>query len=420
MKKIKLNNFFLFFIFIFIPILSLIIGFIFEEDLSTGGAKWDFEITWPLIIDYSNYNFFDAKLKNGADPRHLPFHYLILSIIFKITNEQYLVRLFYLFFSLLLPVFLYLNLTSIYYKNKKYILILSFSFLFLPFVRSSALWANVHLTALIFFLISNYFYLKSIERKKLFYKYLNLLFLAFSTYTLQTYVVLFSFYLYQYYVRENFKMFLKLFFFCVILAIPSLIFLSLNEKMLNLPITKNIFYTITNNFSIIFFFLIFFLINKFNFKIFLKKIIDFNEKEFFFIIIVFVFTIYNLDYSIITSNMRGGGFFYKVSFFLFGNNIIFLFSFFLSLFYIYTLIKIDSKFLIIIILINIMGLNYQIYQKYYEPLLLVMIFILFENVLSKNILEKASSTFLFYLSILIYFTISLINFHYGFSQKLTI
>jgi hypothetical protein len=73
--------------------------------------------------------------------------------------------------------------------TKRLILIFSFSFLFFPFFRSSALWPNAHLTALIFFLISNFFYLKAIEQNKYFYKNLNLFFLALATYTLQTYVI---------------------------------------------------------------------------------------------------------------------------------------------------------------------------------------------------------------------------------------
>jgi hypothetical protein len=46
---------------VLIPIISLFIGFVFNEDLSTGGSRWDFNITWPLVIDYSNLNFLDAR-----------------------------------------------------------------------------------------------------------------------------------------------------------------------------------------------------------------------------------------------------------------------------------------------------------------------------------------------------------------------
>ena len=56
-----------------------------------------------------------------------------------------------------------------------------------------------------------------------------------------------------------------------------------------------------------------------------------------------------------------------------------------------------------------MGLNYQIYQKYFEPLFLVMIFILFKNFLASNILAEYKNVLKFYVIVIIYFFISLIN-----------
>jgi hypothetical protein len=413
-------------VFVLIPVVTLFAGFYLNEDLSTGGSRWDFNITWPLIVDYSNFNFLDARLavvadaKDGAIPRHLPLHYFILSVVYKILNDQNFVRLFYLFFSLLLPIFLYLNLIKIYNCKKIFVLIVSFSFLFLPYFRSLALWPNAHLTALIFFIISNFFYLRALDKDRLFDKVLNLLFLAFATYSLQTYVILFIFYLTNYFLREKRKVFINLFLFCCFLGLPGLYILSLNEKMLKLPITKDLFYSITNNFSIIFFFLLFFLFNKNNYKVFLNQIRKLKVIETTLILFLFVLIAYNLDYSMLTSKLRGGGFFYKISHFIFSNNIIFLSSFFFSLFAIFLLIREDFKFFYIIILINIMGLNYQIYQKYFEPLLLIMIFILFKNFLSANIFLRLKNVLLFYLIIVFYYFLSLINFYYGFSYNMVI
>ena len=56
MKKTIKNNLFLIILAI-IPIISLFIGFAYNEDLSTGGGSWDFNLTWPVIINYSNFNF---------------------------------------------------------------------------------------------------------------------------------------------------------------------------------------------------------------------------------------------------------------------------------------------------------------------------------------------------------------------------
>ena len=67
-----------------------------------------------------------------------------------------------------------------------------------------------------------------------------------------------------------------------------------------------------------------------------------------------------------------------------------------------------------------MGLNYQIYQKYFEPLLLIMIFVLFKNFLSANIFLKLKNVLLFYLIVVFYYFLSLINFYYGFSYNMVI
>ena len=312
MTKINQNKF-LIFIFVLLPILSLFAGFILNEDLSTGGSKWDFELTWPVVKDYSNLNLFDAEQLGGKEPRHFPFHYLILASVYNILDDQYLVRLFYLFFSLLMPVFLYLNLIKIYDFEKINILIISFSFLFFPYFRSSAIWSNAHLTALIFFLMSNYYFLKVLNKNKLKDKLLNLLFLAFATYTMQTYVILFAFYLLNYFKREKIQIFFGLLIFCCILGIPPLNFLLLNERMVNLPITQDYFYTITNNFSIILFFLLFLIVNKLNLIICHNKLKNLKIIEITLILLFVLSIIYNLNYDALNSNLKGGGFFYKIS-----------------------------------------------------------------------------------------------------------
>ena len=44
-------------ILVLIPILSLFLGFLFGEDLSTGGATKDFYATLPAVTDFSNLIF---------------------------------------------------------------------------------------------------------------------------------------------------------------------------------------------------------------------------------------------------------------------------------------------------------------------------------------------------------------------------
>ena len=148
-----LKNRFSLLLLILIPILSLFIGFIFNEDLSTGGSKWDFNLTWTVVEKYSNLEFEDAN----EYTRHFPLHYFFLSFSHSIFNDQKLVRLFYLIFSFSLPIFLFLNLRKIYKFKEINLIIFSFSFLLIPLFRAEAIWANSHLTATIFFLINSQF-----------------------------------------------------------------------------------------------------------------------------------------------------------------------------------------------------------------------------------------------------------------------
>ena len=169
-----------------------------------------------------------------------------------------------------------------------------------------------------------------------------------------------------------------------------------------------------------FFLLLFFLFNKQNYKILFNQFKSLKIVEIFSVIFLFLIIIFNLDYNLLNFNMRGGGFFYKISHFFFDNNIIFLTSFFLALLTIYLLIKEDFNFFYIIIFINIMGLNHQIYQKYFEPLFLVMVLILYKNSFSKNLIIEKKYVLIFYLLIISYYLLALINFYYGFTYKMTV
>jgi len=401
-------------IIISIPLITLFLGFTLNEDLSTGGSRWDFNLTWPVVVNYSNFNFF------GADQftRHMPLHYALLALLNIIFNDPYSVRLIYLFFSLLLPIFLYLNLSKIYAYDKITLLIFSFSFLFIPLFRANAIWSNSHLTATIFFLVGNYFYLKSKDKNTIIYKILNLLFLAFAIYSLQTYLILFLYYLYNYFLTEKFNNFIKLFLFSCLLGLPGLYFILLNSRIANITITHDIFYTLSNNFSLIFFYFLFLLFNNETFKIFINKIKSLNKIEIFILILLFIFVFYNQNFFVFDSRLRGGGFFYKMSYFILNNNLIFITSFLLGLIIVYVAIKHEPKILYMIIIINLMALNFTVYQKYFEPLFFIIVAILCKNFLIDNVLKNQKNTLIFYGLVLFYFFIAQINLFNNFSLNL--
>ena len=154
-----------------LPLILLFLGFFINEDLSTGGSKLDFYQTFPVVENFTKNIFgnFDKYT------RHFPLHYILLSIPHFFFENIYITRVFYLIFASITPFLIYINLQRLYRENNYFNLIISFSIVFIPYFRASAIWPNAHLTAIIFLLISNYFFLAFIDKKKKisnFFKYL--------------------------------------------------------------------------------------------------------------------------------------------------------------------------------------------------------------------------------------------------------
>ena len=188
-------------------------GFSFNEDLSSGGSRYDFYLTLNVIKNLANLSLAEYS----EYTRHFPLHYFLLAVLYNLFNDDLFLRIIYLIFSSLFPIFLFLNLNLISKINKKNILFITAGILFLPFFRSSAIWPNSHLTAIIFFLIGNFFYLLGLSEKKI-YKYLNLFFYHWQHIRRCHYFLYVYFLLLQ---NSNFKEFGKLF-FLYFLSIPDL------------------------------------------------------------------------------------------------------------------------------------------------------------------------------------------------------
>tara|TARA_B110000114_G_scaffold175863_1_gene205850 strand:- start:813 stop:2018 length:1206 start_codon:yes stop_codon:yes gene_type:complete len=392
------------------PILSLYYGFLSGEDLSTGGSKIDFYKTFPAVTDFSNLIFNTTH----EHTRHFPFHYFILSIPHYFFDDIYITRVFYLLFSLILPLFVYLNLCKIYPNAKTNNLIISSSLLFLPFYKASAIWPNAHLTSLIFLAVANYCYVVNLQSEKFIYKFLNIFFLSMSTYCVQSYAVFFLFYLVNYYRNSSIKDFFIIITICTLFSIPGFYFIFTipKEGLAGLEFTENLSYTIMTNLSIIFFFLIFFLINNNNFLVIKKYISNLSIYEF--ILLFFFFSLLLLNYKGITA--AGGGFFYKLSFFLFKNKILYFITAFFGFLICYLFFKNDKKIFYTIFLINFTAVAYYTSQKYFEPLLIVSILIFHNNFLVKNIIDSFKNTLTFYVIIFIYFILATINNDYSLSR----
>lgn len=406
---------FLIFSFFTFSIISLILGFSFNEDLSSGGSRHDYYLTLNVIKNLANFSLADYS----EYTRHFPLHYFLLAILYNLFNNDLFLRIIYLFFSSLFPIFLFLNLNLISKLNTKNILLITASILFLPFFRSSAIWANSHLTAIIFFLIGNFFYLLGLKEKKI-YKYLNLFFLSLATYSVQSYAIFYTFYLFYYYKDSNFKEFGKLFIFCIFLSIPGIVFILSTEgerSIYGLAFSKNISFSLITNFSIIFFYYCFFIFNRENINSLKSSFYKIQKKQFIFLFLFFFINLYfyNKNDSYI---MLGSGFFYKLSIFLTQNTLLFFLSSFLGFFISLLIIKKDKKFLFVVLLINIMSSHYLIYQKYFEPIFIIMILVLFKNFLTENVISSRKNTLIFISLIFIYYFVALLNSYLNISQSL--
>ena len=134
-----------------------------------------------------------------------PLHYYIASLIFKIGQSEFFLKFTYCLAALTVPILLYKCLNIKYPKlNKDNLFLFSLLILLLPTLRSAAIWPNTHLTAIIFFLIFIYFFLKW-EIKKNFKKInkelmLTIFFMSLTVYTRQMYAMIF-FTLYLYFSR---------------------------------------------------------------------------------------------------------------------------------------------------------------------------------------------------------------------------
>jgi len=400
-------------ILVLIPILSLYFGFLFDEDLSTGGSEKDFHRTFAAVEDFSDFIYNTTYQYT----RHFPFHYLFLSIPHIFFNDTYATRVVYLLFSLTFPFFVYLNLCKFYESHKINNLILSSSLLFLPFFRASAIWPNAHLTALIFLLIANYFYIINIKSNNFYYKFLNIFFLSLSTYCIQSYAVFFLFYLFNYYKNNSKKKFLSIMILCITFSLPGFYLILTTPTGTKLDFSNDFSYTVITNLSIIFFFLLFFLINKLNFLMIRGYLSELKLQEIFLLISLFGLLIFNLEGDSLSVS-AGGGFFYKLSFFIFKNNILFYSSSFLGLLICYLLYKNEKKIFYIILLLNFTSIAYYTSQKYFEPLLIISIFIFYKNFLTKNIINSYKGSLTFFMLIFIYFIIATINNNYGLSKNL--
>ena len=145
-----------------------------------------------------------------------------------------------------------------------------------------------------------------------------------------------------------------------------------------------------------------FLINK---KFFIE-FLNYSKKNIFAIISIFFLCIIFFEYSI---SFTGGGVFFQFSNLIFKSNIIFYIFALLSLFLLgYISNKNLNNFLIFFVLI-FSNIQNSIYHKYYDPLILILFFTIFNNFLNYDFFKKKINLFYLYCFYFIFISLRILK-----------
>ena len=403
----KKNNFVPNLVF-FLFSISLLIGFYFNEDSSgSGGFIADFSNTWGYVEALKE----NILIRPSNWTVHTPLHYILISKLSILFENKTFLRLTFCLISISMPILFYECLKIKYPTvSNKLLLIFASSILLLPSFRSAAIWANNHMTALIFFLLTTLFYLK--WKKKLNngtndFKlvFFQTIFLALAVYTRQYYALFFFYFLFIYFEKLNIKNFLIISVFISFLTIPGFFLIYLDPALIKTSFDTNFSNTILVSSSIISFYMLpflicFFLEDKEN------KLFDYNNIKILIgsIVTISIFYLF-FDYDPKT----GGGFFMKLSYILFKSPYFFLITSLIGLFSFLLLFFENKKNLILLIIFLIGFPAYMIFQKYFEPLLIFVLFLIFNTKITSIFFEKIRYLLIYYTYLIAYLLSAVLN-----------
>ncbi len=386
MNKVNKTNFWYTLLFI-----SIIFSYFFSED-TLGGAKQDYLFHEKFIILFAEdfKNTFNNYGQDNLYARNSPIFYIFLSFIYRVGIDLDTIR-YVNIISIPLLIYIFYSCLKIRFKNitNSSMVLMSFVIFLSPTVRSLTVWPYPILYGFILFLFSVKFYLRfnQVKKNKINEAFKNTLFLALASYITPNFSVFVIFFLYKYFLEfKNSKYFLYILGLNFLLATPATIYYFINDFYLikysvsnvDLSVKLNFFNKIVVISSLIFFYFIPFL----NKKLIIKTIDVFKnlKKEYFLVIFLFIcLFLFNFP-----SGNFGGGIFYHISQYIFGNNFLLftVFSFSIFLFKESKLFSLNN-FLLFSCLI-LYNLQLSIYHKYFDPLLLFIFLFLLDKIQIKN------------------------------------
>ena len=368
-------------------------GFYFNED-ANGGSINDWKYNKFLINSFLNDFQYTFLNYDQYSTRHSPVFLILLTSLYKLNLTETTVRFLNLNFSLISVLFFYKCLILKYKEiDKNYLYLISFIFLISPTFRSLSIWPGTRIFGFHFFIISTFFYLKFIyEEKKIIYCYLNIFFLAIASYFSINFCVFAIYFFYKFFSYYKFS--LNIFYLIILnvfLAFPAYYYLFILDVFYifaagpgditnSFSSVNKIYFNVADKILIIptiiaFYFLPILLGKK---KLFINKI---NIIE---IIIVLFFVLILIQFFGYKTEFTGGGIILHISSIIFKNHYLFYFFSFLSLLLIYDLSKNNFNNLFLILILFFTNPQISIYHKYYDPLIIFFVFLLFEFEIKKS------------------------------------
>tara|TARA_Y100001970_G_scaffold293563_1_gene441212 strand:- start:38 stop:1336 length:1299 start_codon:yes stop_codon:yes gene_type:complete len=417
--QLKVNNRLISFFLIFISIFSFFLGFYFNENSAGAGSyNGDILTVWKnLQIFLSNDLISSIEHKEYITSR-TPIVYLFHEIFNPLTHDIESFRLSVLIFSLLIPILFFYCLKQKFVKEDNLLLLLiSSTILLSPYFRTSAYWGLEENFGIAFLLLSFLFLnnFLNCEEKKKNKIHIDLIALTFfsscSLYFDQKLIfipliclfkVLSSDKLFKFKFLSIFYYFLfSLPYFYLIMLWGGLIPSALLEgrKLGNEVFLEHIGYLST----IIAFYLLPLLLFKGKYLASLLEDFFKNKQNYYLIFLFGIYLFYMIGFYDFENQLSAGkGFIHKISLILFSENIfrmIFVyFSFFAS--WIIILIYFENKLYDILILFYLFILSiflWPMFQEYFDPLILLLVFTFFT---SKVYINYKNSIILFvYLSV---------------------
>lgn len=416
MKSIKNNEKLKTFL-VLIFFISFIVGFILRENIA-GGAESDFlKFTWPAIQGFKN-NFFDTLINYGKyGEGSLPLFHILNAYLNPFSYDPYAFQISISFISLLNVIVFSKILSNKYEINNLDSLLYASIFLILPFFRSSAFWGLTENLGWLFLLLSIKYYLE-FENKFNTSKTKNIfLFCVFSSMALYTrpYLIFFPIFLVmKTFLDKDYSSLKYMILNYFILAMPGFLLLylwggefKLGDGEVNLISDyhnpKFILKNLVIFSSIFLLYYLPFLIS----EIFEKIKIDKKKflKSFSIILIVLLLLNYLNLFDYLFEEELGGGALLKLNFLLFGNTLyFFIFISAIGLYSIFKLLSISRNNLILFLSLLIFCFPKYILQEYFEPLIIILLFTLFDfKKNSTKFIKDNKNIYIFFTYYLIYF-----------------